>query len=492
MGYICVFQNCRGRFESQGEWKPFVHEKSDGLDTLNWIISQKWCNGYIGMTGESYLSMVQWILADSLPPQVKTLNFEVFNPYRNIQMYSNNMFKLEAYTGWTVFNSSRNKNIDDKKNLYFSALNYKPQCEMDINVLQKSLPWYRNWISHPDNNDEYWDKGIWKELKDMPSKINIPVLMRAGWYDPHLQGMLNSYNNLTDEIKRNSILMITPFNHIGKISSDDDIGDAYSFIGKNFIRTKLMWFDYNLKCYELNRSLKKGSIYSYRIGEKKWIEYSKPDNSQSTLDMFLDFSDNSLIFNEPKNDSFKTFIYDPNALVKTCGSDVLMCEYIYLKEMKSSHGRRLQPKPDYREDVLTLISNPLDTDLNIFGSIKIKLFVKSSCKDTSFTAKISEITENGDAFHIRDNITTLNLDKQYIPENIKEINIDLWEIDIKIKKGRRLRLDISSSNFPAFHIHPNTETLWSQENEYKTANQTVYSGNKYLSKIILPVLNQEN
>ena len=123
------------------------------------------------------------------------------------------------------------------------------------------------------------------------------------------------------------------------------------------------------------------------------------------------------------------------------------------------------------------------------SNVKINLTVSSTAPDSSFTAKLSEVMEDGEAYHIRDNIVTLQFPKTgqeklqvYTPGEKRQLSISLWTVVITIKKGRRLRLDLSSSNFPAYHRHPNTTNLWAYESHFKTAKQTIYDG-----ELILPI-----
>ena len=136
--------------------------------------------------------------------------------------------------------------------------------------------------------------------------------------------------------------------------------------------------------------------------------------------------------------------------------------------------------------------------MEIEGKIRVHLFVSSDAEDTAFSAKLMEVFENGEAVNIRGSITTLAYRNgadhrgSYTPGEIVDINIEMWDVAWKLRKGSRLRLDISSSDFPQYSVHSNYPGIWSEQSETKVAQQTVYFGKNYPSKVILPVVEKQN
>lgn len=266
-GYACVAVECRGTGGSGGKWEPSQNEKQDGIDTLNFIINKPWCNKKIGLTGSSYLSMCQWILGDCLPKEVKTLNIENYSPYRYSMLYTDRMFHLEAYGGWAAYNTGLDKTLCPKENLYDEILGFKPQIKMDEVLLGQKLPWYRKWITSANESDPYWKEGVWGQLYDMPEKINIPVLLHSGWYDPHLSGMLRAWNELAEETREKSLFIIAPQNHKQSACGDMELKNTEALCGRRFAKSRLIWFNRLLKD---GAGVETGKIIAYKYGSENW------------------------------------------------------------------------------------------------------------------------------------------------------------------------------------------------------------------------------
>lgn len=158
-------------------------------------------------------------------------------------------------------------------------------------------------------------------------------------------------------------------------------------------------------------------------------------------------------------------------------------------------GSHLQPEPDYRDDVLSFVSEPLKEDFTLNGKACVRLSVESDCEDTAFTAKIMEVTPEGKAYNIRSSITTLEQGNTkagaYEPGSVAEISMEMWNIVYMIPKGSRVRIDISSSDFPQYHVHSNQKGLWSEQTENKIAHQTIHMGGVHASCVILPGMKNE-
>jgi putative CocE/NonD family hydrolase len=478
-GYICIAQDCRGCFESEGEWVPAKHERDDGEDTLNWLKNQPWCDGNIALTGTSYLSMNQYLLADILPPEVKTLNIEVYSPYRYPLMYSGRMFHFEAYAGWLAYNSGV-KGFEDKGDeAYNKMLHFSPAIRADEAVFGQKIDWYRDWITSVDHTADIWNSGAYGILPDISKKIKVPVLMHAGWYDPHFDGMFHSWENLPEATREKSLMIITPTNHKQQLCADIDTPNAFSFTGKKFIKSKLNWFGHFLKGRDFFQETPLGKIRAYVYGKNNYMDFSYPfeDNKKCTL--FFD-TDNKMLCKKHLNMNIIKYLYNPKFPVPTCGSEVIMTDYMYHKDKKTTEGRRLQPKPDYRKDVITFLSESFKYDVYIEKPIEIWLDVASSAKDTAFSVKISIVNENGQAYFLRQGIMTIISQNEgkniYIPNEKITLHYKLVRVFAKIKKGMRIRADISSSDFPAFHIHPNTDNIWSREENPVTAEQVIFGG----------------
>lgn len=483
-GYICVAQCCRGTFGSEGNWVPAKNEEADGEDALKYIINSHWCNGKIAMTGTSYLSMNQWILADKLPSEVKTLNIEAYSPYRYDLLYTNRMFHLEAYAGWTAYNSGV-KNIEFKgDSLYNEILKFKPQIKMDETLFGEKLPWYRNWVESSNGDEEFWNMDDWGKLKNMPQSLNVPILFNAGWYDPHVDGMLKAWNNLKEGVRGKSLFLTAPVNHKQSLCGSFPVENAFEYIGTRFMKAKLLWFNHFLRGEKLE--LPQGTEISFVYGKNKWEEMDENENCQLERVLYFNLK-NYKLDNIPVNEYQEPicFVYNPNKPVPTCGSEVIMTDYMYHKNKITAEGIQLLPVVGEREDVISFLSEKFEEDILLASDFLVHINVQTTAKDTAFTAKLALVNENGDAYSLRSSITSvLAQHENYEPNTTVSLKIRLTKLHILIRKGEILRLDISSSDYPAFHIHPNTDKSWAQEENYITAKQSIIGGELKFSGIV--------
>ncbi len=489
-GYAFVSQDCRGKGLSEGEWEPFANERHDGLDTIGWIVGQPWMNRNMAMYGHSYGGFEQWILADSMPPEVKTLFIGVFGTERYRQMYMNGMFRHEIYTSWAIENAGLTVQ-EPLGDLYRKALRYRPHMVMDVGLLGRELPWYRDWVTNVSGESDYWQSGLWSDLRAIPAHIRVPVFLVGGWYDHHLDGMVCAYRNLREEVREKSRFVIGPWIHTLQPAGD------LVYPGNEFsaLREALQWFDHHLKGLEYGKST--GCAETYVIREGVWKDWQgwREGGHQASLNLSTKRSDlkraMSLSFADQES-GVVSFDYDPDDPVATKGGEALLA-WISPGFGGCAPGPVFQDELGARPDVISFVSGALIEELRISGPVRVSLSVSSDAEDTSFAVKLSEITPDGKTFNIRDGITSLAYRNRkphthrYVPGEVVELEIELWPIAWTIREGSRLRLDISSSNFPAYHIHPNVEGSWAEQGTTRVARQNIHMGPGYHSRLIIPV-----
>ncbi len=484
-GYVLVVQGCRGTCGSEGLWEAFDNEREDGIDTLNWVAEQVWQNGNIATFGNSYQAYTQWIIADSLPEEVKTMYIENFGVDRYRQMYMNGMFRHDIYTSWALnfCGITTDRPIGE---LYEEALKIKPHNQMDVELLGESLPFYQNYISKSYRSDSYWKDGIWELLRHIPARIDIPICVVAGWFDHHLDGTLLGYRSLNDEIRKKSRLVVGPWDHGSGTPGELNYPMANKF-GPAKIKLALEWFDSKLKNKSESKEL---SSEVYIIGNNRWQTLEKwPPQSQRIIYYFTEKGELTI----KPNTGDISFTYDPSNPIKTHGGGALLAWASNIGN--TPHGARLQPDYSDRNDVLAFVSNKLDAPIIIAGQIKVKLMVSSSAADTCFTIKVCEEFEDGRVFNIVDGATSILLrngaegKQDYLANERVELKIDMWDTAWQLSKGSRIRVYISSSNFPAYHVHSNTDKLWSSVSDSQLATQTVYFGIEE-SVIEIPIMSE--
>jgi hypothetical protein len=481
-GYACVLQDARGRGASEGEWIPFEHERDDGIDTLRWLVAEHWTDGNVGLIGASYLAFAQWVLADALPYDVRTIVPAVFSTNRHATMYERGMFRTDVYTSWTVGNSGLESALSPAER-FWGAARHRPALEADERLLGGRLPWYRDWLSSPAPDAELWSQGLWAKLASMPERTRVPVLMIAGWYDHNLAGMFDAYARLPSRWK--SLLVVGPWLH-----SFQSAGPGLPPGLASTAQLQLRWLEHHLKGEPIGEP---GSgVFAFVMGEGFRSFPSWPPPSEP-LRLHLAAPGpgscaGGLLNEAPSARATLEYRYDPDDPVPTMGGEALLGWAAGVDA--PDPGRREQEAPCARPDVLSFLSEPLARDLVVVGSPTVHLEVASSAEDSAFSVKLIEVNERGRAWNVRDSIASLAYAKgaapqPYAPGSVVPLDFTLWPVALRFAAGVRLRLDVSSSNFPAYHAHANRAGPWAEQREAVVATQTLELGDAWLE---LPVL----
>ena len=485
MGFIQ--QYCRGKGGSEGEYVANEDERADGIASLNWLAEQEWCES-IGMHGLSYMALTTWIVGDSLPDKVKALHVQQYGVDRQLSLYKDGLVRVDVITAWTMQNVPMAAAYEYDS--YIAAAQYLPQIGVPATLWGTELPDYIDWVNHPNYQDAYWNQGVWGDLKNAIDKIDVPVTVVAGIYDHHLQGTLEGYNRLNNSTKAQSRLVLGPWVH-GFGNAIQQFTEAKN-IGGNMTLDTFNWL-YNL-CALKNEP--DPGIEVYFIGEDKWVELDSwpiiPEDSATYYLTNQDTASNGTAFalqsSAETEGKTMTYVYDPTNPKWTEGGETLLTS-------GKLRGSKPLSSAGYRDDVLTFITDPLTENLSIAGEISVKLFVSTDMEDTAFAITVSEIGSDGTAYNIRNGITTLGYRNDplgnrqtYTPGEIVEINIDTLPMTWNVKEGNRIRVDISSSNFPEYSIHTNTAGSWAEQTEYNVANQVIYLGGETPSSITFPTI----
>ena len=475
-GFAYVIQMCRGTCGSEGDWSPNIYEKTDGAAVLQWLYEQKWCKS-IGLFGCSYMAYTCWAATASLNDKVRAMYVTHYGSDRYASLYKNGLFKMDLMTGWAKDNAG----FPVKAGLLESCA-YIPQIEVDEKLWGRRLDWYRDWITHTLKGDEYWHQGFWEELNKAPGKMQIPVYVGAGWFDHHYGGTVTSFLDLSSEAACMSHLRIGAWNHGFRPCLEGYPGGDFQ---NSDVKSSLDWFVGILR----EGKIPKRKISLYFIGADIWKDYDEFP-VQADYTETLRFTSNRSICSDPVREVNNAegrigYIYDPTDPVPSHGAEAMFTT-------KSEIGSLLQPEPDYRPDVISFVSDPLQKDMVICGQMKVKLYVSSDAEDTAFTSKIMEVKADGKAYNIRSGIATLAFREDeyhrlaYTPGEIVPVTLDNWEIAWKLSKGSRLRVDISSSDFPAYAVHTNYPGIWSIQDKTKAAKQTIYTDDAHPSCIEIP------
>lgn len=483
-GMVFLIQRCRGTGGSEGTYEPNVYERGDGKALLDWLQEAPWCSS-IALTGCSYMGLTSWILGDILPDKVKGMYVEHYGVDRHLSAYSSGAFRQDILTAWAIDNAKEpiTKPEVVKNSKYYDEMMHMPQINMDVERLGAELPWYRDWISHTDYTDRYWHEGFWGTLKSIPAQINVPMTVVAGHFDHHMEGTLLGYELLSDEVKSKSRLIVGGWDHDFKTTPklEGIINDKQV----NIEEDRFNW----LHALLIEERVPEHEVKVYAIGADKWLDLEEwPSASSQTIEYYLDSKETALKPKVSRSKGNWSYMYDPTNPVISVGGETLFSS-------NSRKGSILQQPVGYRDDILFFLSEPVEMPMTISGPLTAKIWFSSDCEDTAVTVKVSEERADGSTYNIRTGIATLAFrdDKlgsrqTYTPGDVVEVTVEMLPIIWEIQPGSRIRIDISSSDFPQYSVHSNYPGVWSEQTRTRIATQTVHTGRKYPTRVIIPVL----
>ena len=495
-GYVYVSQDCRGRGHSQGVWEPHRNEADDGHDTQKWIVQQSWCNGKIGTTGGSYVGFTQWITAPGAGDYLKCMFTVVPLMDCYSTEYIGGALNLALAMGWGSPMSYRPGNgiqtdaWNEKR--WLRAFRTLPLCEWD-KAINRRVQYLRDWVAHPIF-DDYWAT---VSVRDKWDQVCVPAFAVSGWYDIFAKAVLEHTNAVRklskfEQVRRQQYVIMGPWSHgIGPAT----VGEV-NFGPRAKIRLRELesrWFDYWLKGKD-TKVEQWPALRIFVMGRNDWRDenewplkrtqftpyYLHSSGSANTLT-----GDGHLDRAAPEDESLDHFIYDPNDPVPTLGGCNLTACPI---------GPHDQTPAEKRSDVLVYTSEPIEKELEVTGPVKVILYAASSAPDTDWTGKLVDVHPDGRAFNLCDGIIRARYreSEQKLsliePGKVYRYEIDLWVTSNVFLPGHKIRLEVSSSNFPHFDRNPNTGHKFGSDSELHTAAQTIYHDADHPSHILLPVI----
>ena len=504
-GYAVVVQDVRGRYDSAGEFRPLEQEGPDGYDTLDWIARQPWSNGKVGMIGGSYLGIAQWKVAVLDNPHLKAI-FPVVSGYDDYldRFYSpGGASKLGHRLLWFSENLLEPGLARPRFESYVSHL---PLRTADRAATGLTLNLYQTALDHPAY-DAFW-KNL--SIREKIDRVHVPVFSVGGWYDNFVESDLQAFAALHKGGGRpdpQHRIMIGPWPHNMSTKLAVDYGDDSSAPIRSY---QIEWFDHWLKgtpedsahyspatWHKTRSEMDEAPVHIFVMGANRWRDeqewplartrytplYLGGKGHANTLN-----GDGTLDWKPKKKDTADQFIYDPHRPVPTVGGPVCCNPKVF------SWGPLDQRLVEARQDVLVYTSAPLKHDFEVTGPVKLLLYVASNAPDTDFTAKLVDVFPSGEARNLTDGILRAryrhSLEKAELlhPGETYPLTIDAGVTSNVFLKGHRIRIEISSSNFPRFDRNPNTGRPVADETVLKTAQQTVFHGDLFPSQILLPVV----
>ncbi len=519
-GYAVVIQDVRGRYDSEGEFNPFHQEIEDGYDTLDWCSKQEWSNGKTGMFGGSYVGATQWLAAISKHPSLTCIVPSVTSDdYYEGWTYQGGALSLGFVSSWSMFaltlqnlkNLIKNNKATELDGVSLieaidsMPLSLKKAPAAFLQYLNSDIaPYYYQWTAHPEN-DSYW-RSI--SIAEHHGEISTPALNIGGWFDIFLSGTLRNFTGMQSRLDSNDAhktqkLIIGPWSHTtiaAAASGSQYFGQNASHHGVDLFHEHLDWYDRWLKD-EINDEISDYPVRIFVMGENVWrSEDNWPLERTEYVELYLHSNgdantaggDGELSTVPPLDEPNDFYTFDPDNPVPTSGGG--LCCYPSLLP----GGPFDQTFIENRADVLCYTTLPMVEDVEVTGHIELILYASSTALDTDFTAKLVDVCEQNDcAIGLTDGIIRAKYrDNTSIasclnPGETYKFKIDLGATSNLFKKGHRIRLEVSSSNFPRFEPNVNNGTTSAFSWEKEKAEQKIFHNNEFQSRLIIPFIPRE-
>ena len=528
-GYVSVVQDCRGRFESEGDYDTIFQEAADGYDAVEWSARLPWSNGRVGTTGQSYLGLTQYLIAcnDPMPPSLQCMApVSASSDYHASWIYHTGgvskwgwMVPYALFKGLNTLERQGRTDLVEKMKGYveggdpvgprmtrwglnaFTPLTDEWYRHLPIkdwgDILKEAAPYMVEHIAQADDG-AYWQRA---NVNRFAESVTTPMLHVTSWYDIFAEGGPTAYQSISansrfEAARTGQRLIIGPWGHLLPYTSPSSRGAGDIDFGPNALidlnETLLRWFDYWLK--DVANGIMDGPPVSvFSLGENRWqqlADWPPPAMRQVRYFLHSDGAANSLSGNgslssvPPGQEPADQYTYDPDDPVPSLGGNNLTIDM----------GVQDQRPVEERRDVLVYTSEPLSQPLEITGPVTVELWAASSARDTDFTAKLVDVHPDGYAQNLlngiiraryRDSATTPQLmeaGKAY------RFTIDLWATSNVFLPGHRIRLEISSSHFPEFDRNLNTGQPFGEGSQGIAAEQTVFHQEDRPSYIVLPLI----
>jgi len=547
-GYIGVAQDIRGRYNSEGHWWPYRDDGRDGYDTVKWIGKQPWSIGKIGTVGTSYPGGTQHALALSNPPYLTTMiPADAMSDYGIYGVRHNGAFEMR-WMNW-IFNIGGPQGSDAARDPatqqallhlgehvreYAKALPFRPGT-----TALKHAPDYEDWLTqamaHGDYDDFWKDKGV-DVVAHVADYKDIPVYHLGGWYDSWGAQVANmNFVTLTKNKKSLQRLIMGPWIHGGRTRSYAGEAEFGPDAAIDFLAFEQRWFDHWLKGIDNGvdreppvRIFVMGGGDAHKTPESRifvggyWRDEQEWPLARAVATPYYLHANGWLSIQKPVAESPKSFKFDPHRPVPTLGGNIsshnappsrhntierpgdsenLMEQGPYDQRCRVSIWTCDDTLPlSTRSDVLVFQTEPLSQDVEVTGRLIVKLWASSSAPDTDFTAKLIDVYPankdfpDGVNLNIGDSIVraryrnSLQHAEMMKPGEVYPFTIEMYPTSLVFKKGHRIRVDISSSNFPRFDVNPNTGEPLNDNRRWAIAINTIYHDAQHASQILLPIV----
>jgi putative CocE/NonD family hydrolase len=517
-GYAVVIQEVRGRSGSGAQWHPFIHEREDGEDCLNWVLEQRWCDGRLGSYGTAYSAATAVSMAALGRAEMKALCLlGTGADYHDGWVYTNGAFELGWNVYWAYMTLSETiyrmdvapEETARLRRAYEQAIIHAPEIAARLPISDHPLltecgeMQYHEWLAHPDY-DDYWKS--FDVLADVET-ISTPVLSIVGWHDNFLKAHMDLYRAMRERSpepgRSHHRILIGPWEHANYVNPFSTSRTGAVQFGPGAACGVLVsgpmlldWMDRWVKGEDSGPS---GGIRYWQMGVDEWRETPEWPPAYETRSLYLRSAghantldgDGLLAVLPPgPGEPVDSYVYDPLDPVPTVGGKTLMPTIMLA-------GIEDQTEVEFRDDVLCYSTPVLTTPVEVAGPVTATLWAASSAVDTDFTAKLVDVDPDGAAWHMADGIvraryreSTRRRSVPLAPGEPVQFEIDMWDLAHTFRPGHRIRLEISSSNFPRFDRNMNTghELGADSAEDAIRAGQQILHDSEHQSALVLPVM----
>ena len=488
-GYVLVWQDVRGRGDSDGVFVPYRNEGRDGYDTIEWCAAQPWSDGNVGTLGGSYLGRVQWLAALEHPPHLRAMVVTVCpsDPFVEWPTGTNGLQHL----CWLHMTSGRTMQNTDAVE-WSRVYEHLPLETMDERT-GRSLPQWREELQH-ERLDDYWRAICYQDKFD---QIDLPILHISGWYDDEQIGTPLNFRGMvargaSPQARAGQRLLMGPWGHqITGVTSMGEVDFGPDAL-LNLAATQLRWFDHWLKGMP-NGVGEEAPVRIFVMGANTWrAEPAWPIERAQTTRYYLRsggransrYGDGALATEPPGAEPADSYCYDPAR------------PFPFLTEPTSAQigGADDYAAAQRRDDVLVYMTPPLARDTEVTGPIVVELYAASSAPDTDFMAMLLDVHPSGFVQRLCDGVVRaryrdgLEAPALIEPGRAYRYTIDCWNTAQLFKQGHRICLQISSSAFPKYDRNLNTGESLASGTRMAVAQQTIFHDAEHPSCLVLPIV----
>jgi uncharacterized protein len=509
-GYVVAVQDTRGKYHSEGDYSENAGDATDGYDTIGWLSSRSWSNGKVGTYGCSYLGDVQIFQAPLRHPNLKAMIPQSAGAsvgtaqgrYYYFGSRKGGTVEIASGLGWYANAGSRVRGLP-AQNIPDSTLRKFWTTLPLLGMVERAGGPPTDWddIASREFTDPWWER--FGPLKDA-DRFSAPALHVDSWYDYGVAEVLTEFNLFrtnaeTPAARDNQFAVISPSNHCESESLGEhtviggrELGDARF----DYYPLYLKWFDHWLKDID-NGVTARPKLMLYIMGRNQWRAEQEWPLARTSYTRYYLHSDGhantrsgtgTLSTEAPGKESFDSYTYDPADPVPSRGGPICCTGDPH------ADGSYDQSKIEMRPDVLVYTTPVLKDGVEVTGPLKVVLSVSSSARDTDVTAKLVDVYPDGTAYNVQEGILRLRYRDGFTkkvwmePDKTYEAAVDLEVTANYFGAGHRIRVEISSSNFPRFDRNLNTGGDNYSETKWVTAHNRIHHSAAHRSYLLLPVI----